>query len=229
MRTRSRTAWRVVKRLTVHEFKAFHSLGLWIARRRHQIGPGAHGAGYTQAQTALIFGFLFVALVETVVLAFLIPWPTVHAIVTFIDVYGVLQILGLHAACVTRPHVADADGSLRLRYGALFDLRIRAEDMLSVRVDRRYPQGKHFQLSEDGVLDVLVGGQTTVTVELAEPVTFVRPLGARGQARVFRFNADDPAALVAALKQARAGEEASRAGEKAPRAAEEAQGHAGAN
>ncbi len=198
-----RRTWRILKRLTVHEFKAFHSLGLWIARRRHEVGPGAHAAGYTQAQTALIFGFLFVAVVETVVLLFLIPWPLVHAMVTFIDVYGVIQILGLHAACVTRPHVAQADGSLRLRYGALFDLRIQAEDIASVRVDRRYPQSKHFQLSEDGVLDVVIGGQTTVTVELTEPVSFVRPLGSHGRARVFRFNADDPGALVAALRQAR--------------------------
>ncbi|MBC9712480.1 hypothetical protein H9Y04_07835 [Streptomyces sp. TRM66268-LWL] len=199
---RSATTWRVLKRLTVHEFKAFHSLGLWIARRRHQVGPGAHGAGYTQAQTALIFGFLFVAVVETVVLLFLIPWPLVHAIVTFIDVYGVIQILGLHAACVTRPHVAQPDGSLRIRYGALFDVTAPAALIRSVRVERRYPQGKHFQLSEDGVLDVVIGGQTTVTVELTEPVSFVRPLGSRGEARVFRFNADDPAALVAAHKQA---------------------------
>ncbi|SDK02555.1 hypothetical protein [Streptomyces indicus] len=200
--TRASAAWRVLKRLTVHEFKAFRSLWLWITRRRHEVGPGAHGAGYTQAQTALIFGFLFVAVVETVVLAFLIPWPTVHAVVTFVDVYGVLQILGLHAACVTRPHVAGADGSLRIRYGALFDLRLRARDIRSVRVERRYPQGKHFQLSEDGVLDVVIGGQTTVTVELVEAVPFVRPLGSRGEARVIRFNADDPAALVAAVKQA---------------------------
>ncbi|MFI6943049.1 hypothetical protein ACIBI4_27610 [Streptomyces sp. NPDC050418] len=193
--------WRVLKRLTVHEFKAFRSLWLWLTRRRHEVGPGALGAGYTQAQTALIFGFLFVAVVETVVLAFLIPWPTVHAMVTFIDVYGVLQILAFHAACVTRPHVAEADGSLRLRYGALFDLRIRPENLRTVRVERRYPGGKHFQLDDDGLLDVIIGGQTTVTVELAEPVAFVRPLGRTGQARTIRFNADDPAALVAALKK----------------------------
>lgn len=54
-------------------------------------------------------------------------------------------------------------------------------------------------MDEDGTLDLAVGSQTTVTVELAEPVEFVRPLGRRGSARTLRFHADDPRAVVAAL------------------------------
>lgn len=54
-------------------------------------------------------------------------------------------------------------------------------------------------MDEDGTLDLAVGSQTTVTVELTEPVEFVRPLGKRGSARTLRFHADDPRAVVAAL------------------------------
>ncbi|MFG2296520.1 hypothetical protein [Streptomyces sp. NPDC048603] len=198
-----------VRRLLVHELRAAHSLGLWTARRRHGVGAGDHAAPYTSPQTAMMYAFVFVSVVETVALSVLIPWPAVHRVVLVIDVYGVLLMLALHAACVTRPHVVSPDGSLRLRYGALFDLRVPADAITSVWVDRRYPEGRLLRLGEDGVLDLIVGSQTTVTVELNRPLPYVRPLGAHGEATGLRFHADDPGALVAAV---RAGREAATAG-----------------
>jgi hypothetical protein len=196
----ARSSLNVVRRLTVLELHGMHSLLMWLARRRHGLAPGAYAAAYTSPQTALLFGLLFVAVVETVALAVLIPWPLVHSIVLFLDVYTVLQVLALHAACVTRPHVVGADGSLRIRYGHLLDLRIPAEAVKQVRVDRRYPTGKRVQEHPDGSLDLLVASQTTVSVELAAPVTFVRPLGRRVRvSTAVRFHADDPKALVAAV------------------------------
>lgn len=53
------------------------------------------------------------------------------------------------------------------------------------------------------MLDLIVGSQTTVTVELTRPLPFTRPLGARGEARTVRFHADDPRALVTALRRPR--------------------------
>lgn len=193
-------------RLTRHELLALHSLGLWVLRRRHGVRAGDRAAAYTGPQTAMLFGLTFVAVIETVALAVLIPWPVVHLVVLVLDVYTVVQLLGLHAACVTRPHVAGPDGSLRIRYGALLDIRIPARLVRHARVERRYPaHGKHMYvdtaaLDGDGALDVVIGGQTTVCVELTEPVTFVRPLGKRAHARVLRFNADEPREFVAALR-----------------------------
>lgn len=196
-----------LRRLLAHELRAAYSLGLWLVRRRHGVGRGALAAAYTGPQTALMYGFIFVCVVETVALAMLIRWPPVHAITLVIDVYGVLLMVALHASCVTRPHVVGADGSLRIRYGALFDLRIRSQDIVHARVDRRFPDGRLVQPREDGSLELIVAGQTTVTVELAAPVGFVRPLGKRGSAHTVRFHADEPkalvTALVAALTQAR--------------------------
>ncbi|MDI3405941.1 hypothetical protein [Streptomyces cavernicola] len=195
---------RAVQRLTVLELHGMHSLLLWVARRRHGVSEGARAFAYTGPQTAMLFGLLFVAVLETVALAVLIPWPAVHAIVLFLDVYTVLQVLALHAACVVRPHVVGADGSLRIRYGHLLDLRIPAEGVGRAHVARHYPAGKRVQEHPDGSLDLLVGSQTTVTVELAAPVTFVRPLGRRVEVTTaVRFHADDPQALVAALKNGR--------------------------
>ncbi|GHC40520.1 hypothetical protein GCM10010349_00140 [Streptomyces flavofungini] len=210
---------RVVRRLAAHELRGFHSLALWVARRRHGVGAGARPAAYTGPQTALLFGFAFVAVVETVVLALIVPWPLVHAALLFVDVYTVLQIVALHAASVTRPHVVGVDGSLRVRYGQFVDLRIPAADMARVRVERRYPEGRTVQIHADGVVDIAVGSQTTVTVELARPVAFVRPLGLPARARVVRLHADDPRALVDALARTRT-EEAGRTrpGDRTPTA-----------
>ncbi|CAM5424726.1 hypothetical protein SAVIM338S_02370 [Streptomyces avidinii] len=192
-----------VRRLLLHELRAGRSLGRWVARRPpHGVRAGDHAAPYTGPQTAMMYGLVFVSLIETVALAVLIPWPAVHRVVLVLDVYGVLLMLALHAACVTRPHVVRPDGTLRIRYGALFDLTVPPDAVSSVRVDRRYPEGRLVTVSEDGVLDLIVGSQTTVTVELARPLAFRRALGARGEARVLRFHADEPRELVAALVSA---------------------------
>jgi hypothetical protein len=135
-----------------------------------------------------------------VVLALLIPWPVVHLVILVLDLYGVVLVLALHAACVTRRHVV-RDGSLRIRYGALFGLAVPPDAVASVRVDRRYPEGSLITLSEDGVLNLIVGSQTSVPPELNRPLPFTRPLGATEEAHTIRFHAVDPRALVSALRQ----------------------------
>ncbi|MEU3297838.1 hypothetical protein ABZ722_36705 [Streptomyces longwoodensis] len=143
---------------------------------------------------AMMYGLLFVMVIETVGSALLIPWPAVHRVVLVLDLYGVVLVLALHAACVTRPHVVRPDGSVRIRYGVLFDLAVPPEAVASVRVDRRYPEGRLITVSEDGVLDLIVGSQTSVTLELNRPLTFTSPLGTTQTARTIRFHADDPRA-----------------------------------
>ncbi|MEU6243856.1 hypothetical protein [Streptomyces sp. NPDC047024] len=187
-----------VRRIVAHEVRALYALWLWTLRRR-QVPDGALAVPYAEPQAAMMYGLLFVSVVETVMLALLIPWPLAHRILLVLDVYGIVLVLALHAACVTRPHLVGPDGSLRVRYGALFDLHLPADAIVSARVDRRYRGRGLLHAGPDGELDLSVGGQTTVTVELAEPVPYVRPLGARGLVRTLRFHADDPRALVLAL------------------------------
>jgi hypothetical protein len=125
---------------------------------------------------------------------------SVPALRLALDLWGVFFILGLFASFVVRPHVIGADGSLRLRSGALLDIRIPAQDIAAVRAERRTARGKKGTVDDDEGVNLSVGGQTTVTVELARPVTFTRPLGKQARARVFRFYAADPATAVAALR-----------------------------
>ncbi|WP_424213988.1 hypothetical protein ACN20G_19000 [Streptomyces sp. BI20] len=188
--------------LVRHELAGMGALVRWAGRRPHGVREGDHAAGYTGPQTAMVYGMLFVCVVETVVMALVIPWPVVHWIVLVLDVYTIAAVLALHAACVTRPHVVGADGSLRIRYGALFDLRLAPGDVVAARLESRFPEGRTVALGEDGVLDVNVGSQTTVTVELAGPTPFRRPLGALARTHTVRFHADDPRALLAALRAA---------------------------
>lgn len=190
---------RIAVRLMAHEVRCLRSIWLWARRRAHGVGPGDHAAGYTAAQSAMMWSLIGLSVVETVALAFLIPWPVVHLVLLVLGVYGTVFMVGMQAACVVRPHVAGADGSLRLRYGALFDLRIPAGDIVRVRIDRRFPPGSLITAHEDGSVDLAVGGQTNVAVDLVSPVTYVRPLGRTGTARTVRFHADDPRAVVAAL------------------------------
>ncbi|MFJ8601742.1 hypothetical protein ACIREM_24110 [Streptomyces shenzhenensis] len=192
-----------VRRLAAHELVLSASLLRWVFRRgSHGVRDGDLPVRYTAGQTAVMFGFLFVGVVETVALALLIPWPVVHAVTLVLDIWGCYFVLALHASCVVRPHVIGADGSLRLRYGALVDIRIPADRIASVRLERKFPESRLAAVDENGVADLAVGGQTTVTVELTEPVRYVRVLGRPAKARAFRFYADDAAPAVAALRAA---------------------------
>jgi hypothetical protein len=194
------TVPRPVRRLVRHELVLWTSLLRWIARRPpHGVGEGDAAVGYAGGQSVAAYVLLFVSVVETVALAYLIPWRLVHTALLILDLWGVFFILALQASCVVRPHVVGADGSLRVRYGALIDIRVPADRIASVRQDRRFPEGHLLQLREDGTLDLILASQTTVTVELTEPVTFLRPLGKPAQARTLRIYADDPRRAVTAL------------------------------
>ncbi|MFJ5259418.1 hypothetical protein ACIQAC_02920 [Streptomyces sp. NPDC088387] len=196
MTTSPMTVLRVFGRLIRHELRLIRCLGLWIARRRDggrlgELFPYAQGSG------AVMFGFGFVCVVETVVMSLLLKsWPTVHAVVLVVDVYTVLFVVGLHAASVVRPHVLERD-AVRIRFAGHVDLRIPLDRIESVRRQKLMSHTR-----ADGELDVDVAGQTAVTIELAEPVTHTTFLGRRREVRVLRVNADDDTAFVRALKDA---------------------------
>lgn len=187
-----------VLRLVGHELRLMTSLVRWAARRPHGVA-GADGVfPHARDQAALFHGFAFVCLVETVGVSYLLAdWPVVHAIVFVLDVYTVLFVLGLHAASVTRPHVLTGD-VLRLRQAAHVDVRVPLGLIASVRRESLFSHEK-----TDGELNLAVGSQTSLTIELTEPVDAPRLLGAPRPVRIVRVHADDPKALADALTRAR--------------------------
>jgi hypothetical protein len=190
---------RIARLLVRHEVRLLVSLVLWAVRRTDGTRSG-RAFGYARGQGAMMAGFAFVCLVETVALSVLLrDWPAAHAVFLFLDVYTIVFVVALHASSVVRPHVLDPDdGSLRIRRYIHVDLRVPLDRIASVRRELRMTHER-----ADGELDVEVGSRTTVTLELTEPVTHVTFFGRRRDVRVVRFHADDADGLVRALGQAR--------------------------
>ncbi|MFV0136295.1 hypothetical protein ACLGIH_24325 [Streptomyces sp. HMX87] len=195
-----RAAVRIGYVLVRHELRLLASLTLWAARRTHGTGGGGRAFGYARGQGAVMFGFGFVCVVETVMMALLLrDWPAVHLVVLVLDLYTILFVVALHAACVVRPHVLDADaGVLRVRRAVHMDVRIPLERIGSVRRELRMSHER-----ADGELNVDVGSQTSLTLELTGPVAHVSFFGRRREVRVVRCHADDADGLVRAVTEAR--------------------------
>jgi hypothetical protein len=188
---------RIAHVLVRHEVRMLASLVLWLARRRHGT-DGGRAFGYARGQGPVMFGLAFVCLVETVTMSVLLrDWPVPHAVMFFLDVYTIVFVVALHAANVVRPHVLEA-GHLRLRRAVHVDLRIPLERIASVRRELRTVHER-----AEGRLDLGVGAQTSVTLELAEPVAHFTFFGRRRDIRLVRFHADDATELIKALTQAR--------------------------
>ncbi|MET8508797.1 hypothetical protein ABZV60_29805 [Streptomyces sp. NPDC004787] len=185
-------------RLVAHELRLLASLGRWAARRPDRGGPETVGAfPHARDQAALMYGFAFVCVVETVGMSYLLAaWPAVHAVVLVLDVYTVLFVLGLHAASATRPHLLTAD-ALRVRQAGHVDVRVPLERIAAVRQESLFTHEK-----KDGELNLAVGSRTSLTLVLDRPVDAPRLLGAARPVRVLRLHADDPRALHAALTEA---------------------------
>ena len=183
-----------VLRIMGHELRIMASLGRWVARRPHGVG-GVDGVfPHARDQAALMYGFAFVCVVESVGMSYLLAGrPVVHAIVLVLDVYTVLFVLGLHAAAVTRPHTL-AGGVLRLRQAAHVDVSVPLDRIASVRHELVFSHEK-----AEGELNLAVGSQTSLTVELTEAVDAPRFLGAPRPVRLIRFHADDARALYREL------------------------------
>ncbi|TLS47311.1 hypothetical protein FE633_04565 [Streptomyces montanus] len=204
----------LARRLAGHELRLFVSLVLWVARRTHGVGAG-RAFGYARGQGAMMFGFAFVCVVETIAMAVLLrDHPTLHRIMLFLDVYTVVIVVELYAASVVRPHVLDAS-YLRLRNAAHVDLRIPLERVASVRRETR---NTHEKLPDE--LNLAVGAQTTITLELTETVRHFTFLGRRRDVRVIRFHAEEPDLLVREVREAREAREAQEARETRETAAD---------
>lgn len=187
-----------VLRIMGHELLIMVSLVRWVARRPHGV-EGADGVfPHSRDQAALMYGFAFVCLVETVGMSYLLAdWPLVHAVVLVLDVYTVLFVLGLHAASASRPHTLTGD-VLRLRQAAHVDVRVPLGRIAAVRQELLFTHEK-----AEGELNLAVGSQTSVTIELAEPVDVPRFLsGTPRPVRLIRVHADDSRALYKQLTRA---------------------------
>ncbi|WP_246562149.1 hypothetical protein [Streptomyces roseirectus] len=184
---------RAVRALARHQGRMWADLARWVGRRR--TGEGRL-LGYMRGQGAMTAAIVFVCLVETAGVSVLL-WdhPVAHWVVFAFDVYTLALVLGLHASCVVRPHVLEP-GALRVRYAGQVDLRVPYGRISGVRRETRLSHPR-----AEGELDLPVGGQTSVSLELAEPVVHTGLLGRAREVRVVRFHADDADGVVREIRK----------------------------
>lgn len=192
-----------VRRLVSFELRGMASVGLWAARRRNGVPRGAAAVPYSGEQSAFLLLILFVTVLETAAVEVLLHGLSAPAAlrvaVLVLDLYGVVAVLSVWAAGVTRPHVVSL-AELRVRYGAFFDVRVPRHLVGSVRISNSH--NERGVVSVEGErLAVAVSSRTNVLVELVEPVTVIRPLGSEARVSSVRFFADDPASAADALRE----------------------------
>lgn len=191
-----------VRRIMAFDVKGMVSLALWVARRRHGVPPGSTPVSYAREQTSIMLMLVMLTVAELVAVEILLRSigapAALRTALLVLDAYGVVIVLAIIAACVTRPHVVGAD-DVRIRYGAFLDLRVPRERIAEVRRIRNYNESGPM-VGNDGRLVVAVLSQTNLLIELTEPVTAVRPLGRHAEVRTIRFFADDPEAALTALR-----------------------------
>ncbi|MFF5039499.1 hypothetical protein [Streptomyces nigra] len=188
---------RAVAALMRHELRLLVSIGLWVARRRHGVRGGV-AFPYARGQGVMLLGFGFVVVIESVMMSVLLRGhPVVRGVWFAVDVYTLVLVLGMHAASVVRPHVL-LPGVLRVRQAGHVDLRIPVDRVARVRRELRTTHA-----AAEGELNLAVGSQTTVTLELAEPVVHTGLLGRRREVWLVRLYAEDAAGLVSAVKPVR--------------------------
>ncbi|MEU8386184.1 hypothetical protein [Streptosporangium sp. NPDC048865] len=191
-----------VRRIMGFELKGLVSVGQWLARRRDGVPPGATAAPYAREQASIQLAFLAVMIVETAGIELLlraldVPYG-LRVAVLVADVYGIVYVLMLAAASVTRPHVVTA-GELRVRSGVYLDVRVPRDLISSVRLSRNHNESGMITV-KGSRLGVVVSSQTNVVVELTGPLTVVRPLGARAEVTTIRLFTDTPDVLLNALR-----------------------------
>lgn len=80
---------------------------LWVCRRRHGVPPGAVTLSYHREQTALMFGFLSVCVIELVCVEILLRSLDAPAglrgVVLALDAYGIVIALAVIASTIVRP------------------------------------------------------------------------------------------------------------------------------
>ncbi|MEU6420105.1 hypothetical protein [Streptomyces spiralis] len=162
---------------------------------RAAVGCGrAQTFGYARARGPVTAGLALVCGIETLTMSVLLrTWPTAHAVMPFLGVCTIVLVVGLHAACVLRPHLLTAD-TLCIRSAAHVDLRVPLEAIASVRREERTTRRR-----TDGELDLPVGSRTSLTLELSAAVIHVTLLGRRRAVRVIRFHAEDGERLAQTL------------------------------
>jgi hypothetical protein len=192
-------AGRLARRAIAYELRMWADLVRWVLRRP-VCAKDETPFGYARAITPIVGGLIAASAIEIPALHLLVPWERARFVVDLLGVYGLLWMLGLLAGLRMHPHVVAPDG-LRVRGTGGLDVTVPWEFVASVRaVDRTVP-GRRAIRVEGSTLSIAVMNQTNVEVAFHGPTTIELPRGETEPLRAVGIAADEPAALVAAMRE----------------------------
>ncbi|WP_433555073.1 hypothetical protein ACQPWY_20645 [Pseudonocardia xinjiangensis] len=196
---RGRTGVTALARRAVRfEAGSWRSLARWLLRRP-DLAPGDTPFPYRGPLLAPMLVMTGLSVLEVVALDLLLPWPGLRLVLLVVGVWGTIMMLGMLAAVTVHPHAAGPSG-LRIRHGTSLDVHIGWDTVAGVRHVRRSRPGSRSVQTDDGRLFVLVGGQTTVEIELARPVIVALPGDRSAEVTTVCLYADDSRGLVSAVR-----------------------------
>jgi hypothetical protein len=189
----------LVRRAVRYELGMWVSLFRWITGRPRNRDPQARTFGYASAVTPVFGAFIGVSAIELPILHFVLPWEPVRIAADALGFYGLFWMFGLLASFRVNRHAVGPEG-LRIRHGASVDLLVPWDAVAGITRKYRSASGARGIRVADGLLQLVIGGQTSIDVELREPIVVRLPAGDSPPLRRLRFHADDADALVAAAR-----------------------------
>ena len=123
------------RKLVMFELSLYRSLYRWVTRRP-DVPADAGAFAYVGAVSVLLWAFIIVSAVETVVFHLILPWEVVRLVVDILSIWGLLWMLGMKGTLTVRPHLLDAEG-IRVRHGMGAELTIPWDAVGAVRGRRR--------------------------------------------------------------------------------------------
>lgn len=197
-------------RAVARQLRAAASLARWVRGRRPR-GPLAfpYHAGTPVGLALALAGALAVALAAAAVLA----GSGTARVLCIAALSCVLAVpLGAWSALVVHPHTIEGD-VLVLRHGVLATARVPLGTIVEVIAEPRRPSRgarSGIRVSHNGgAVAIAVRGRTDVTLRLAAPVVVRGVLETTPSVLTLRAAADDPAALIRALRSRTAAAHAS--------------------
>ncbi|MBL3687082.1 hypothetical protein D3248_09015 [Leucobacter zeae] len=195
------------------ELRIYESLWRAVARRP-RIAEGAVGFRYHRPVFTVLIIFMVLSAIEIPIIdAIVHRWPPVRIGFLILGIWGLTWMIGLFCAYLTRPHTVGPEG-LRIREGLELDIPVAWEEFASIRIDRLAEEsidptstdkpGRVFAYEGERTCAVWVGGETNLAVAFEHPVAIrlpgLAPKGGVHEVDRLRFWADEPEALLAAVR-----------------------------